>query len=67
MVAGPWYGPVLGDHLAGMGVVTNDWCALFRLYALVICDHSPQPSGDVEGFDFVSAFPNSNHHTVGDS
>ena len=65
MVAGPWYGPVLGDHLVGCGVVTNDWCALFRLYVLVICDHRPQSSGDVEDFDFVSAFPNSNHHTVG--
>ena len=37
---------------------------LFCLYALVICDHCPA-QGNVEDFDFVSAVPNSSHHTVG--
>ena len=36
----------------------------FRLYALVICDHAPAQR-NVEDFDFVSAVPHSNHHTVG--
>ena len=36
----------------------------FRLYALVICDHAPAQR-NVEDFDFVSAVPNSNCHTVG--
>ena len=43
---------------------------LFRLYALVICHHCPPPptaQGNVEDFDFVSAVPHSNHHTVGTS
>ena len=34
----------------------------FRLYALITCDHAP-PQRNVEGF--VSAVPQSNHHTVG--
>ena len=43
---------------------------LFRLYALVICDHClppppPPPRGNVEDFDLVSAVPHSNHPTVG--
>ena len=48
---------------------------LFRLYALVICDHSPPPpppaQGNVEDFHFVTfilclQFPIVlNHHTVG--
>ena len=42
----------------------------FRLYAPVICDHPPPPlpspaQRNVEDFDFVSAVPHSNHHTVG--
>ena len=37
---------------------------LFRLYALVICDHAPAQR-NVEDFDFVSAVPHSNRHTVG--
>ena len=36
----------------------------FRLYALVICDHAPAQR-NVKDFDFVSAVPNSNCHTVG--
>ena len=36
----------------------------FRLYALVICDHAPAQR-NVEDFDFVSAVPYSNCHTVG--
>ena len=51
--------------MPGWGVVTNGWCAyFFRLYALVICDHAPAQR-NVEDFDFVSAVPQSNHHTVG--
>ena len=38
---------------------------LFCLYALVICDHCPPAKGKVEDFDFVSAVPHSNHHTMG--
>ena len=38
--------------------------AFFRLYALVICDHAPAQR-NVEDFDFVSAVPHSNCHTVG--
>ena len=36
----------------------------FRLYTLVICDHAPAKR-NVQDFDFVSAVPHSNHHTVG--
>ena len=36
----------------------------FRLYALVICAHAPAQR-NVEDFDFVSAVPHSNCHTVG--
>ena len=36
----------------------------YRLYALVICDYAPAQR-NVEDFDFVSAVPHSNHHTVG--
>ena len=36
----------------------------FRLYVLVTCDHAPAQR-NVEDFDFVSAVPHSNHHTVG--
>ena len=36
----------------------------FRLYALITCDHAPAQM-NVEDFDFVSAVPQSNHHTVG--
>ena len=35
----------------------------FRLYAPVICD--PPAQRNVKDFDFVSAVPHSNHHTVG--
>ena len=35
----------------------------FRLYAPVICDTPAQRN--VEDFDFVSAVPHSNHHTLG--
>ena len=38
---------------------------LFRLYALVICDHSPPAQENVEDIDFVSGVPHSNHHTMG--
>ena len=38
--------------------------AFFRLYALVICDHAPAQR-NVEDFEFVSAVPHSNCHTVG--
>ena len=40
----------------------------FRLYAPVICDPPPTSSEEcrgVEDFDFVSAVPHSNHHTLG--
>ena len=45
----------------GMAKMT---CAhnFFRLYALVICDPAQR---NVEDFDYVSAVPHSNHHTVG--
>ena len=36
----------------------------FGLYALVICDHAPAQR-NVEDFDFVSAVPHCNCHTVG--
>ena len=36
----------------------------FRIYSLVICDHAPTQR-NVEDFDFVSAVPHSNLHTVG--
>ena len=36
----------------------------FRHYAPVICDHL-SAQRNVEDFDFVSAVPHSNHHTVG--
>ena len=66
MVAGSWYDPVLTAHLPDWRIVTNYWCAYFLcLYALVICDHCPPALGNVEDFDFVSAVPQSNHHTVG--
>ena len=40
----------------------------FRLYAPVICDPPPPPAQrNVEDFDFVSAVPHSNHHTVGEA
>ena len=43
---------------------------LFCIYALVICDHCPHPSlppprRNIEDFDFKSAVPHSNQHTVG--
>ena len=38
----------------------------FRLYAPVICD-PPPAQRNVEDFDFVSAVPHSNHHTVGEA
>ena len=43
---------------------------LFRLYALVICDHCPPThthtaQGIVEDFDCVTAGPHSNHYTEG--
>ena len=42
----------------------TDALNFFRLYAQVICDHAPAQR-NVEDFDFVSAVPHSNHHTVG--
>ena len=36
----------------------------FHLYALVICDHAPAKR-NVEDFEFVSAVPHCNCHTVG--
>ena len=66
LVAGPWYGPVLTDHLRA-GAWLQMTCAhnFFRLYALVICDHCPPAQGNVDDLDFVSAVPHSYHHTVG--
>ena len=37
---------------------------IFRLYALVICDHA-QAQRNVEDSGFVSAVPHSSHHTEG--
>ena len=37
---------------------------LFRIYALVICDHTPTQR-NVEDFDFLSAVSHSYHHSVG--
>ena len=53
--------------MAGASLQMTGGHNLFRLYALVFCDHTPPPSaqGNVEDFDFVSAVPHSNHHTVG--
>ena len=41
----------------------------FCLYAPVICDPPPHTPAqrNVEDFDFVSAVPHSNHHTVGEA
>ena len=56
LVAGPWYDPVLKAHLPNWASLqTTGGHDLFRLYA----------QGNVEDFDFFSAFPNSNKQTVG--
>ena len=57
---------------AGASLQMNGGHNLFRLNALVICDHCPPPppppaQENVEDFDFKSAVPHSNHHTVGTS
>ena len=38
---------------------------LFRLYALIICDHCLPAQRNVGDIDFVSAVPHSNRHTMG--
>ena len=52
--------------LAGTSLQMTGGHYLFRLYALVICDHChpAPPQGNVEDFYFVSAIPHK-HHTVG--
>ena len=60
LVAGPWHDPVLTGSLAWAeaSIQMTGGHNLFRLYALVICDHGPSPppaKGNVEDFDFVSA------------
>ena len=59
----PLVRPCTYSSLAWLGRRNN----LLRLYALDICDHCPPPpaQGNVEEFNFKSAVPHSNHHTVG--
>ena len=44
LVTGPWHGPVLTVHLPGWASLQmTGGHNLFRLFALVICDHCPLP------------------------
>ena len=50
---------------AGASLQMTGGYNLFRLYALIICDHCPPAQRNVGDIDFVSAVPHSNRHTMG--